>query len=207
MSHRFSNLSPDLPADYLYFFISLFPQGNSNHWCSDLLKASEEFLSSVTLKQDSIDEELLTRHLFTVGEVAQVCCTFIHYKCLRIVTPVVSFLLLPEGLDSPGKCVIFGRFWKSANSSENWHEKDVLKNKIYRSPEKVLEDCCFLHVKRVWTLCSTILWVTNCGNHIFVYTASKLQAWPELIRPKLILDYCMYTLREISVVGKELIWN
>lgn len=30
-------------------------------------------MSSVTLKQDSIDEELLTRHLFTVGEVAQVC--------------------------------------------------------------------------------------------------------------------------------------
>ena len=50
----------------------LFLQGNSDHWCSDLLKASEEFLSSVTLKQDSIDEEILTRHLFTVGEVAQV---------------------------------------------------------------------------------------------------------------------------------------
>ncbi|KAJ7392206.1 Condensin-2 complex subunit D3 [Desmophyllum pertusum] len=49
--------------------------GNSNHWCSDLLKASEEFLSSVTLKQDSIDEELLTRHLFTVGEVAQLAPT------------------------------------------------------------------------------------------------------------------------------------
>lgn len=54
-----------------YFFIHL--QGNSSYWCSDLLKASEEFLSSVTLTQDSIDEELLTRHLFTVGEVAQVC--------------------------------------------------------------------------------------------------------------------------------------
>lgn len=62
-----------LPVYHLYF--SLFPQGNSSYWCSDLLKASEEFLSSVTLKQDSIDEELLTRHLFTVGEVAQVCCT------------------------------------------------------------------------------------------------------------------------------------
>ena len=56
---------------------ALFSQGKSNHWCSDLLKASEEFLSNVMLKQDSIDEELLTRHLFTVGEVAQVCQTFV----------------------------------------------------------------------------------------------------------------------------------
>lgn len=52
--------------------MSLFCQGNNDYWCSDLLKASEEFLSSVTLKQDTIDEELLTGHLFTVGEVAQV---------------------------------------------------------------------------------------------------------------------------------------
>lgn len=58
-------------------FVSLFSQGKSDHWCSDLLKASEEFLSNVMLKQDSIDEELLTRHLFTVGEVAQVCQTFV----------------------------------------------------------------------------------------------------------------------------------
>ena len=51
----------------------LFSKGKSDHWCSDLLKASEEFLSSVTLKQDCIDEERLMRHLFTVGAVAQVC--------------------------------------------------------------------------------------------------------------------------------------
>ena len=56
-------------------FVSLHVhvQGNSDQWCSDLLKASEEFLSQVTLKQDFVNEELLTRHLFTVGEVAQVC--------------------------------------------------------------------------------------------------------------------------------------
>lgn len=51
----------------------LFSRGSTDHWCSDLLKASEEFLSSVALKQGAItDEELLMRHLFTVGEVAQV---------------------------------------------------------------------------------------------------------------------------------------
>ncbi|XP_044174621.1 condensin-2 complex subunit D3-like isoform X3 [Acropora millepora] len=46
-------------------------RGNSDQWCSDLLKASEEFLSQVMLTQDFFNEELLTRHLFTVGEVAQ----------------------------------------------------------------------------------------------------------------------------------------
>ncbi|KAK2566128.1 Condensin-2 complex subunit D3, partial [Acropora cervicornis] len=46
-------------------------RGNSDQWCSDLLKASEEFLSQVMLTQDFVNEELLTRHLFTVGEVAQ----------------------------------------------------------------------------------------------------------------------------------------
>ncbi|XP_068707976.1 condensin-2 complex subunit D3-L-like isoform X1 [Montipora foliosa] len=50
-------------------------RGNSDQWCSDLLKASEEFLSQVTLKQDFVNEELLTRHLFTVGEVAQLAPT------------------------------------------------------------------------------------------------------------------------------------
>ncbi|XP_027044721.1 condensin-2 complex subunit D3-like [Pocillopora damicornis] len=50
-------------------------RGKSDHWCSDLLKASEEFLSSVTLKQDCIDEERLMRHLFTVGAVAQLTPT------------------------------------------------------------------------------------------------------------------------------------
>nr|XP_058971616.1 condensin-2 complex subunit D3-L-like [Pocillopora verrucosa] len=50
-------------------------RGKSDHWCSDLLKASEEFLSSVTLKQDCIDEECLMRHLFTVGAVAQLTPT------------------------------------------------------------------------------------------------------------------------------------
>lgn len=53
----------------------LFSKGKSDHWCSDLLKASEEFLSNVTLKQDSIDEERLMRHLFTVGAVAQLTPT------------------------------------------------------------------------------------------------------------------------------------
>jgi len=55
-------------CDYLLTF-----QGNSDQWCSDLLKASEEFLSQVMLTQDFVNEELLARHLFTVGEVAQVC--------------------------------------------------------------------------------------------------------------------------------------
>ena len=67
----------------VFHFVSLCLQGNGDHWCSDLLKASEEFLSSVTLKQDSIDEELLTRHLFTVGEVAQVCHTRGCHKVLK----------------------------------------------------------------------------------------------------------------------------
>ena len=57
----------------IFSFLFLFSQGSTDHWCSDLLKASEEFLSSVALKQGAItDEELLIRHLFTVGEVAQV---------------------------------------------------------------------------------------------------------------------------------------
>ena len=64
----------DVSADCVYLlFCTSFPQGNSDRWCSDLLKASEEFLSNGTLKQDSINDELLMRHLFTVGEVAQVC--------------------------------------------------------------------------------------------------------------------------------------
>ncbi|KAM7435860.1 Condensin-2 complex subunit D3 [Porites harrisoni] len=51
-------------------------RGSTDHWCSDLLKASEEFLSGVALKQGAItDEELLMRHLFTVGEVAQLAPT------------------------------------------------------------------------------------------------------------------------------------
>ena len=56
-----------------FSFLFLFSQGSTDHWCSDLLKASEEFLSSVALKQGAItEEEILMRHLFTVGEVAQV---------------------------------------------------------------------------------------------------------------------------------------
>ncbi|KAJ7392191.1 Condensin-2 complex subunit D3 [Desmophyllum pertusum] len=51
----------DCPPEVIAAIVATLCKGNSNHWCSDLLKASEEFLSSVTLKQDSIDEELLTR--------------------------------------------------------------------------------------------------------------------------------------------------
>ncbi|XP_048580995.1 condensin-2 complex subunit D3 [Nematostella vectensis] len=42
-------------------------------WCTDLLKASEHHLSSVVLESTGhvIDDEMLVKHLFTVGEVAQ----------------------------------------------------------------------------------------------------------------------------------------
>ena len=69
----------------IFSFLFLFSQGSTDHWCSDLLKASEEFLSSVALKQGAItDEELLMRHLFTVGEVAQVHVNWLLQSCANI---------------------------------------------------------------------------------------------------------------------------
>ncbi|EDO46571.1 predicted protein, partial [Nematostella vectensis] len=56
-----------LMGDSLLLFIMI------DSWCTDLLKASEHHLSSVVLESTGhvIDDEMLVKHLFTVGEVAQ----------------------------------------------------------------------------------------------------------------------------------------
>ncbi|CAH1786833.1 unnamed protein product, partial [Owenia fusiformis] len=47
-----------------------------DRWCGDLLKASDEYLSTAILSEqpdEDLNEDLVVRHLFTVGEVAQLC--------------------------------------------------------------------------------------------------------------------------------------
>ncbi|XP_062580228.1 condensin-2 complex subunit D3-L-like isoform X1 [Saccostrea cucullata] len=61
-------------------------------WCTDLLTSSDKYLSKVILQQDGgvINEDLVIRHLFTLGEIAQLCPARTPKRIYLIVQSMVA---------------------------------------------------------------------------------------------------------------------
>uniref|UniRef100_K1QWD7 Condensin-2 complex subunit D3 n=1 Tax=Magallana gigas TaxID=29159 RepID=K1QWD7_MAGGI len=61
-------------------------------WCVDLLTLSDKYLSKVILQEDggAVNEDLVVRHLFTLGEIAQLCPAKTPKRVYLIVQSMVA---------------------------------------------------------------------------------------------------------------------
>ncbi|XP_052706272.1 condensin-2 complex subunit D3-like isoform X1 [Crassostrea angulata] len=61
-------------------------------WCVDLLTLSDKYLSKVILQEDggAVNEDLVVRHLFTLGEIAQLCPAKTPKRVFLIVQSMVA---------------------------------------------------------------------------------------------------------------------
>ncbi|XP_075046453.1 condensin-2 complex subunit D3 [Mixophyes fleayi] len=67
-------------------------QGLLNEVCSDLVLACEEHISSVVMadsRDAQFDQELMVRHLFTLGEAAQLCPARVEKRVLLLVQSIL----------------------------------------------------------------------------------------------------------------------
>ncbi|XP_074660427.1 condensin-2 complex subunit D3-L-like [Tubulanus polymorphus] len=69
-------------------------------WCSDLLKVSDGYLSGVILAENPADaalnEDLIIKHLFTVGELCQLCPTSTPRRIAMLVISLVAAPCIEE---------------------------------------------------------------------------------------------------------------
>ncbi|XP_078330914.1 condensin-2 complex subunit D3-L-like isoform X1 [Crassostrea virginica] len=92
-------------------------------WCSDLLTSSDKYLSKVILQQDAgvLDEDLVIRHLFTLGEIAQLCPAKTPKRVYLIVQSMVAapcISMAPTQTLAPSQAP---EHWVSGSSHDSSH--------------------------------------------------------------------------------------
>ncbi|VDI33710.1 condensin-2 complex subunit D3, partial [Mytilus galloprovincialis] len=88
-------------------------------WCVDLLKACDTYLSHVILEEyvDPINEDMVVRHLFTLGEIAQICPAKTPKRIFLIVQSMIAAPCISTPA-SHGSVNISSGSTESAESSE-----------------------------------------------------------------------------------------
>ncbi|XP_063400127.1 condensin-2 complex subunit D3-L-like [Mytilus trossulus] len=96
-------------------------------WCVDLLKACDTYLSHVILEEyvDPINEDMVVRHLFTLGEIAQIC---------PAKTPKRIFLIVQSMIAAP--CISAPASHGSVNISSGSTESSENSEKTTRASSR-----------------------------------------------------------------------
>ncbi|XP_075772514.1 condensin-2 complex subunit D3-L [Pelodiscus sinensis] len=75
-----------------------------NQVCGDLVTVCERYISSIVLKEDGaeqLQEDLLVRHLFTLGETAQLCPAKVEKRIFLLVQSILACPVNVDQLCSP----------------------------------------------------------------------------------------------------------
>uniref|UniRef100_A0A8D0HCJ9 Condensin-2 complex subunit D3 n=1 Tax=Sphenodon punctatus TaxID=8508 RepID=A0A8D0HCJ9_SPHPU len=75
-----------------------------NQVCGDLISACEGYISSIVLKEDGaeqLQEDLLVRHLFTLGEAAQLCPAKVEKRIFLLTQSILAVSAPLDGEDLP----------------------------------------------------------------------------------------------------------
>uniref|UniRef100_A0A8C3SHY0 Condensin-2 complex subunit D3 n=1 Tax=Chelydra serpentina TaxID=8475 RepID=A0A8C3SHY0_CHESE len=75
-----------------------------NQVCGDLVSVCECYISSIVLKEDGaeqLQEDLLVRHLFTLGETAQLCPAKVEKRIFLLIQSILASSSPPDGEELP----------------------------------------------------------------------------------------------------------
>uniref|UniRef100_A0A452HTL1 Condensin-2 complex subunit D3 n=1 Tax=Gopherus agassizii TaxID=38772 RepID=A0A452HTL1_9SAUR len=75
-----------------------------NQVCGDLVSVCESYISSIVLKEDGaeqLQEDLLVRHLFTLGETAQLCPAKVEKRIFLLIQSILACPVNVDQLSSP----------------------------------------------------------------------------------------------------------
>uniref|UniRef100_A0A8C8SVB2 Condensin-2 complex subunit D3 n=1 Tax=Pelusios castaneus TaxID=367368 RepID=A0A8C8SVB2_9SAUR len=75
-----------------------------NQVCGDIISACECYISSIVLKEDGaeqLQEDLLVRHLFTLGEIVQLCPAKVEKRIFLLIQSILACPVNIEQLSSP----------------------------------------------------------------------------------------------------------
>uniref|UniRef100_A0A8C8SZX6 Condensin-2 complex subunit D3 n=1 Tax=Pelusios castaneus TaxID=367368 RepID=A0A8C8SZX6_9SAUR len=75
-----------------------------NQVCGDIISACECYISSIVLKEDGaeqLQEDLLVRHLFTLGEIVQLCPAKVEKRIFLLIQSILALSSPPDGEELP----------------------------------------------------------------------------------------------------------